>query len=93
MLVLQGSAQVQAFMNRTGLKDVAALEAYFEERVLGLASAAGRSYIIWQDVVDNGVKARQTPQSAARQPLACDCRRAMCLASGMRLRGRVQSCV
>ena len=47
-------------MKRTGLKDVTALEAYFEERVLGLASAAGRSYIIWQDVVDNGVQVTQS---------------------------------
>ena len=44
------------YMKRAGLKDMAALEAAFEERVLSLASAAGRAYIIWQDVVDNGVK-------------------------------------
>ena len=43
-------------MKAAGLKDMPALEAAFEERVLQLASAAGRSYIIWQDVVDNGVQ-------------------------------------
>ena len=43
-------------MKAAGLKDMPALEAAFEGRVLQLASAAGRSYIIWQDVVDNGVQ-------------------------------------
>lgn len=53
---LQSNPGVLEYMKRAGLKDMAALEAAFEERVLSLASAAGRSYIIWQDVVDNGVK-------------------------------------
>lgn len=33
-----------------------AVEEYFERRVLDLAAAAGRSYVVWQDVLDNRVK-------------------------------------
>lgn len=38
------------------MADMAALEQRFEERVLALAASAGRSYIVWQDVLDNGVQ-------------------------------------
>ena len=44
-------------MASAGVADMAALEQKFEERVLSLAAAAGRSYIVWQDMLDNGVKA------------------------------------
>lgn len=43
-------------MQATGVANFSVLEQKFEERVLGLAAAAGRSYIIWQDVLDNGVQ-------------------------------------
>lgn len=43
-------------MSSAGVADMAALEQRFEERVLGLAAAAGRAYIVWQDVLDNGVQ-------------------------------------
>ena len=58
VLLLQSNPEVLDYMRQAGLKDMAALEAAFEERVLNLASSAGRAYIIWQDVVDNGVKVR-----------------------------------
>ena len=38
------------------IKDMTALEEYFERRVLDLAEAAGRSYIVWQEIIDNAVK-------------------------------------
>jgi N-acetyl-beta-hexosaminidase len=46
--MLQSSPEIKAFMADNGLKDVAALETYFEGRVLGLARQAGRNYIVWQ---------------------------------------------
>ena len=55
-MLLQSNPAVKDYMKAAGLSDMPALEADFEERVLQLAEAAGRSYIIWQDVVDNGVK-------------------------------------
>lgn len=38
------------------IKNMSALEQYFERRVLDLAAAAGRSYIVWQEILDNNVK-------------------------------------
>ena len=35
---------------------MSALEQYFERRVLDLAAAAGRSYIVWQEILDNNVQ-------------------------------------
>jgi protein tyrosine phosphatase (PTP) superfamily phosphohydrolase (DUF442 family) len=35
-------------MSENGVESVAQLEAYYEERVLELCRAAGRSYIVWQ---------------------------------------------
>ncbi len=35
-------------MREHHVTSISGLETYFEERVLALASAAGRSYIVWQ---------------------------------------------
>lgn len=45
---VQTSPEIKAWMEETGLGSVLDLEAYFEQRVLALAKAAGRSYIVWQ---------------------------------------------
>lgn len=47
-MLTQSNPEVQAWMADEGLKGARDMEAYFEERVLALAAAAGRSYIIWQ---------------------------------------------
>ena len=39
------------------IKNMSALEEYFERRVLDLAAAAGRLYIVWQEILDNNVQA------------------------------------
>ncbi|KAK9799837.1 hypothetical protein WJX73_007713 [Symbiochloris irregularis] len=54
----QSNPEVRDWMASAGVADMAALEQRFEERVLGLAAAAGRAYIVWQDVLDNGVQVR-----------------------------------
>ena len=41
------------------IADMAALEEHFERKVLDLAAAAGRSYIVWQEILDNGVQVQQ----------------------------------
>ncbi|EIE23444.1 putative beta-N-acetylhexosaminidase [Coccomyxa subellipsoidea C-169] len=52
----QSSPEIRAWMREHDVSSIAGLETYFEERVLALASAAGRSYIVWQEPLDNGVK-------------------------------------
>ena len=52
----QSNPEIAQYTKAAGLQGMAALEAAFEERVLQLTSEAGRAYIIWQDVVDNGVQ-------------------------------------
>ena len=44
----QSNPEVRSWMAETGLETAAAVEEYFENRVLALAAAAGRSYIVWQ---------------------------------------------
>jgi hypothetical protein len=39
-------------MAAQGVDSIKALEAHFERRVLALAAAAGRSYIVWQVLVE-----------------------------------------
>ena len=45
---LQSNPEVQDWMKASHIASTAALEGYFEARVLKLASLAGRSYIVWQ---------------------------------------------
>lgn len=40
------------------IESMSQLEEYFERRVLDLAAATGRSYIVWQEILDNAVKVR-----------------------------------
>lgn len=42
------------------IKSMSALEEYFERRVLDLAAASGRSYIVWQEILDNDVQVQQS---------------------------------
>lgn len=55
-IYVQSNPEIRQWMQSSGVADYAALEQEFERRVLALAAAAGRSYIVWQDVLDNGVK-------------------------------------
>jgi hypothetical protein len=48
VVLVQSSPEIRAWMREHDVSSIAGLETYFEERVLALASAAGRSYIIWQ---------------------------------------------
>ncbi|DBA89255.1 TPA: hypothetical protein ACH3X1_016396 [Trebouxia sp. C0004] len=54
----QSNPDVQDWMKANSLGSLSQLEGYFESRVLGLATLAGRSYIVWQDVLDNNVTLR-----------------------------------
>ncbi|KAL3160605.1 hypothetical protein ABBQ32_010536 [Trebouxia sp. C0010 RCD-2024] len=51
----QSNPDVQDWMRANSLGSLSQLETYFESRVLDLATLAGRSYIVWQDVLDNNV--------------------------------------
>lgn len=46
--VQQSSPEIKAWMREHNVTSISELETYFEERVFALASAAGRSYIVWQ---------------------------------------------
>lgn len=54
----QSNPDVQDWMQANSLGSLSQLEGYFESRVLDLATLAGRSYIVWQDVLDNNVTLR-----------------------------------
>lgn len=47
-VLVQSSPEIRAWMSQNGVKSISELEQYFEARVLALARAAGRSYIVWQ---------------------------------------------
>ena len=47
---------IQAWMKAHGLTSFADLETLFEQRLLGLLKAQGTSYIVWQEIFDNGAK-------------------------------------
>lgn len=48
--------QIQAYMKQHGLKSFADLETLYEQRLLDMLKAQGTSYIVWQEIFDNGAK-------------------------------------
>ena len=48
--------QVQAYMKAHSLTSFADLETLYEQRLLDLLKAQGTSYIVWQEIFDNGAK-------------------------------------
>ena len=57
---LQNNPEIQEWMAQQDpeIRSMPALEQHFERRVLDLAAAAGRSYIVWQEILDNNVQVR-----------------------------------
>ena len=57
---LQNNPEIQEWMAQQDpeICSMPALEQHFERRVLDLAAAAGRSYIVWQEILDNNVQVR-----------------------------------
>eukprot|EP01120_Amphizonella_sp_Union-15-10_P015421 TRINITY_DN793_c0_g1_i1.p2 TRINITY_DN793_c0_g1~~TRINITY_DN793_c0_g1_i1.p2 ORF type:complete len:233 (-),score=41.39 TRINITY_DN793_c0_g1_i1:56-754(-) len=51
----QSNPEIQAFVAKNGWKSYSLLEQYYERKLLDIVAAAGKSYIIWEDVFDNGV--------------------------------------
>jgi len=47
---------IQAYMKQHSLSSFADLETLFEQRLLDLLRAQGTSYIVWQEIFDNGAK-------------------------------------
>jgi len=58
---LQNNPEIRGWMAEQDpvIEGMPALEEYFERRVLDLAEAAGRSYIVWQEILDNAVMVRR----------------------------------
>ncbi|KAK9836128.1 hypothetical protein WJX81_003786 [Elliptochloris bilobata] len=54
----ESNPAIKQWMAQHNMRNVRALLSMFEERVLSLAATAGRSYIVWQEVLDNGVRLR-----------------------------------
>ena len=48
--------QIQSYMKEQGLKSFADLETLYEQRLLDMLKAQGTSYIVWQEIFDNGAK-------------------------------------
>ncbi|KAL0048809.1 hypothetical protein WJX82_011636 [Trebouxia sp. C0006] len=63
----QSNPDVQDWMKANRLGSLSQLEGYFESRVLDLATLAGRSYIIWQDVLDNNAASDQSNSRSSQQ--------------------------
>jgi len=47
---------IQAYMKSHGLKSFADLETLFEQRLLDMLAEQNTSYIVWQEIFDNGAK-------------------------------------
>jgi hexosaminidase len=47
---------IQKYMKANNLTSFADLETLFEQRLLDLLNKQGRSYIVWQEIFDNGAK-------------------------------------
>ncbi|KAK9805226.1 hypothetical protein WJX72_007110 [[Myrmecia] bisecta] len=54
----ESNPDIKDWMAANKFKAMRETEEYFEGRVLELAAAAGRSYIVWQEILDNGVKVK-----------------------------------
>lgn len=52
----KNNPRVQAWMATNNMTDVEHLHQHYMKRVLSLARRAGRSYMVWQDVLDSGLK-------------------------------------
>jgi len=48
--------QIQTYMKDNKLKSFADLETLYEQRLLDMLKAQGTSYIVWQEIFDNGAK-------------------------------------
>jgi len=48
--------QIQRYMKEQGLTSFADLETLYEQRLLDMLKAQGTSYIVWQEIFDNGAK-------------------------------------
>lgn len=59
---MQNNPDIQDWMTQQDpeIRSMPALEEHFERSVLDLAAAAGRSYIVWQEILDNRVKVTAT---------------------------------
>lgn len=47
---------IREFMSSKGMHNTAMLEEYYAKRIIGIVNQLGRSQIVWQDPLDNGVK-------------------------------------
>lgn len=49
---------IREFMSLQGMHNTAMLEEYYAKRIIGIVKQLGRSQIVWQDPLDNGIKVR-----------------------------------
>ena len=56
--LVQNNPDIKDWMKQQDpvIEDMPSLEQYFERKVLDLAKSAAKQYIIWQEIVDNGVQ-------------------------------------
>jgi len=55
----QSNPAIQQFMKQNGWSDYSLLEQYYEKNLLKILEQMGKSYIVWEDVFDNGVVLQQ----------------------------------
>uniref|UniRef100_A0A1X7U7Y7 beta-N-acetylhexosaminidase n=1 Tax=Amphimedon queenslandica TaxID=400682 RepID=A0A1X7U7Y7_AMPQE len=52
----QGNPDIQAWMKKMGYTDYAKLEEYYENNLIDLVNKLNKSYVVWQEIFDNGLK-------------------------------------
>lgn len=51
-----GNPNITDYMKKHNITDHTALESYYEEKLLNIVEGLGQSYIVWEEVFNNGLK-------------------------------------
>jgi len=55
----QSNPIIKKWMSDHSIKNYSALEEYYEQKLINIINGLKKGYVIWQEVIDNGVKVKQ----------------------------------